>query len=148
MNILRTALFTVIVAIYSFLVANTQRTKLVWQKSDRWIFAACHIIPAYSQQKLKLFSSTGYYSPSIRNKNLVLDTVRCIFITVTLTFMYSQSVHLRNFNSYSFQSKDLIFFTGEINSKLSPLKTLQLNGCHNCHDASKNDNMLRSLYGM
>ena len=49
--------------------------------------------------------------------------------------MYSRSVHLRNFNSYSSQSNDLIFFTGEIDSKLSPLKTLQLNGCHNCHDA-------------
>ena len=50
------------------------------------MFAVCHIIAAYSQQKLKLFSSTRYYSPSIRNKNLVLDTVRCIFLTVTLTF--------------------------------------------------------------
>ena len=99
------------------------------------MFAVCHIIAAYSQQKLKLFSSTRYYSPSIRNKNLVLDTVSCIFVTVTLTFMYSRSVRLRNFNSYSSQSKDHIFFTGEIDSKLSPLKTLQLNGCHNCHDA-------------
>ena len=122
-------------AIYSLLVANTQRTKLIWQKSDCWMFAACHIIAAYSQQKLKLFSSTRYYSPNIPNKNLVLDTVRCIFVTVTLTFMYSRSVHLMNFNSYSSQSKYLIFFTGEINLKLSPLKTLQLNGCHNCHDA-------------
>ena len=41
--------------------------------------------------------------------------------------MYSLSVHLRNFNSYSSQSKDLFFFTGEIDSKLSPLKTVQLN---------------------
>ena len=50
------------------------------------MFAVCHIIAAYSQQKLKLFSSTRYYSPGIRNKNLVLDTVRCIFVTVTSTF--------------------------------------------------------------
>ena len=50
------------------------------------MFAVCHIIAAYSQQKLKLFSSTRYYLHSIRNKYLVLDTVRCIFITVTLTF--------------------------------------------------------------
>ena len=66
------------------------------------MFAVCHLIAAYSQQKLKLFSSTRYYSPAIRNKNLVLDTVRCIFV------MYSRSVHLRNFNSYSSQSKDLL----------------------------------------
>ena len=50
------------------------------------MFAACHIIAAYSQQKLKLFSSARYYSPGIRKKNLVLDTFRCIFVTVTLTF--------------------------------------------------------------
>ena len=54
--------------------------------SDKRMFAACHIIAAYLQQKLKLFSSTRYYSSGIRNKNLVLDTVRCIFVTVTLTF--------------------------------------------------------------
>ena len=41
--------------------------------------------------------------------------------------MNLRSVHLRNFNSYSSQYK-------EIDSKLSPLKTLQLNGCHNCDD--------------
>ena len=66
----------------------------------------------YLQQKLKLFSTTRYYSLGIRNKNLVLDTVRCIFVTVTLTFMYSRSAHLRNFNSYSSQSKDLTFLLG------------------------------------
>ena len=89
------------------------------------MFAACHIITAYLQQKLKLYQAQG-----IIRQNLVLDTVRCIFVTVTLTFMYSQSVHLRNFNSYSSRSEDLISFTGEIDSKLSPLTTLQLNGCH------------------
>ena len=99
------------------------------------MFAVCHIIAAYSQQEVKLFSSTRYYSPGIYNKNLVLDTVCSIFVTVSLTFYESRSVHLKNFNSYSSQSKDLIFFTGEIDSKLSPLKTLQLNGFHNCHDA-------------
>ena len=66
------------------------------------MFAACHIIAAYLQQKLKLFLRTRYYSPGIRYKNLVLDTIRCIFVTVTLS---------------------------------SPLITLQLNGCHTCHDA-------------
>ena len=72
-------------SVYSLLVTNTQRTNLVRQKSDPWMFAACHIIAAYSQQKLELFSSTRYYSPGIRYKNLVLDTVCCIFVTVTLT---------------------------------------------------------------
>ena len=87
------------------------------------MFAACHIIAAYSQQKLKLFSSTKYYSPGICNKSLVLDTVHCIFVTVTLT------------STLIAFSLKILFFTGEIDSKLSPLKTLQLNGCHNCHDA-------------
>ena len=64
------------------------------QKSDRWMFAVCHIIAAYSQQKLKLFSSTRYYSPGIRNKNLVLDTVHCIFVTVTLTFLCIRGVFI------------------------------------------------------
>ena len=99
------------------------------------MFAACHIIAAYSQQTLKKFSSTRYYSPGIRNKNLVLDTCRCKFVTVTLTFYVFAECSSKELQLlYSSQSKDL-FFTGEIDSKLSPLKTLQLNGCDNCQDA-------------
>ena len=94
------------------------------------MFAVCHIIAAYSQQKLKLFSSTRFYSPGIHNKNLVLDTVRCIFVTVNLTFYVFAEC-----SSKELSLKILFFFTGEIDSKLSPLKTLQLKGCHNCHDA-------------
>ena len=36
--------------------------------------------------KTLTFSSTVYYSPNIRNNNLVFDTVRSIFVTVTLIF--------------------------------------------------------------
>ena len=99
------------------------------------MFTVFHIIAAYSQQKLNFFSSTRYFLPGIRNKNPVLDTVHSIFVTVTLTFYVFAECSSKEFNSYSSQSKDLIFFTGEMDSKLSPLKTLQLNGCHNCHDA-------------
>ena len=78
------------------------------------MFAVCHIIAAYSQQKLKLFSSTRYYLPGIRNKNLVLDTVRCIFLTVTLTFYVFADVHLRGTSTHIAFSLKILFFTGEI----------------------------------
>ena len=86
-NILRTALFTVIV---------------------RYIFTSCREYPANNVGLTKKWSlnvcslsynrcifattSTRYYSPSIHNKNLVLDTVRCIFVTVTLTvYVFAES---------------------------------------------------------
>ena len=130
-NILRTALFTVIVR-YIFTSCRVYPANKVGL-TKKWSLNVCSL--SYNRCIFALFSSTRYYSPGICNKNLVLDTIRCIFVTVTLTFYVFASVHLRNFNSYSSQSKDLIFFTGEIDSKLSPLKTLQLNDCHNCHDA-------------
>ena len=57
--------------------------------SDKKVIAECLqfvIISLHICSKNKLFSSTRYYSPGIRNKTLVLDTVRSIFVTVTLTF--------------------------------------------------------------
>ena len=78
------------------------------------MFVVCHIIAAYSQQKLKLFLSIRYYSPSIRNKNLVLDPVCCIFVTVTLTiYVFAECSSKELQLIYSSQSKGLIFFTGE-----------------------------------
>ena len=50
------------------------------------MFTACYIIAAYLQQKLKLFFKHKALFAGIRYKNLVLDTVRCIYVTVTLTF--------------------------------------------------------------
>ena len=51
------------------------------------LFAACHIIAAYLQKNLYFFHAQGIISPIFAIiKNLVLDTVRCIFVTVTLTF--------------------------------------------------------------
>ena len=86
-NILRTALFTVIVRnIFTSCQeypANKNGLTKMWSLKvcrlsyNRCIFAA----------KTLTFSSTRYYSPSIHYKNLVLDTVRslrCIFVTVTL----------------------------------------------------------------
>ena len=85
-NILRTALFTVIVR-YIFTSCREYPANNVGL-TKKWSLNVCSL--SYNRcifaAKTNFFSSTRYYSPSIRNKNLVLDTVRCIFVTVTLTF--------------------------------------------------------------
>ena len=100
------------------------------------MFAACHIIAAYLQQKLKLFSSTSYYSPGIRNKNLVMGIVRMYIGFSDFNFLCIHGVFIKGTSTHiALSLKIFFFFTGEIDSKLSPHKTLQLNDCHNCHDA-------------
>ena len=75
------------------------------------MFADSGIIAAYMQQKYKLFSSTRYYLLRIHYKNLFLDNVRCIFITVILTFyIFAEYLSKELQLIFSSQSKDLIFF--------------------------------------
>ena len=54
--------------------------------SDKKVIAECLQLVIQSlhirSKNLNFFQAQGI----IRNKNLVLDTVRCIFVTVTLTF--------------------------------------------------------------
>ena len=84
-NILQTALFTVIVRNIFTSCHEYPANKVCLAK--KWSLNVCSL--SYNRcifaAKTLTCSSTRHYLPNICYKNLVLDTVRCIFATVTLT---------------------------------------------------------------
>ena len=86
------------------------------------MYAACYIIAAYFQRKLKLFQIQGIIRPLLAIRTyIILDTVCCIFVTVTFTFYvfveYS-SKELQLKYSLSLYSKRSNFFTLQLEKEL------------------------------